>query len=194
MKIKMNPVTNSSSLSFIIRNRKPIEIAKDMLRISFFNNREWASKRSTIELQSFDAHAEKVMNWIAENSDFEGNICIPFTTNYETFIYQDWFERCVVLTCNNEGWEAAGLKIDFHLGEGDNDLEEYSYQQVYLDLDDFQLKTKVDIEMVFWGASAATPEEAEKTRVSLYSQYDEWNEIAMKKLEKINEIQKKSSD
>lgn len=192
MKIKSKPVTNSSSTSFIVRNRQPIEIVKDMLKIQFNYNREWVSSRPLSEIEYFNEREKRVTNWIADNKDFKENICIPWTTNYETFIYRDWFERCVVFTCNNIGWfNDDDFQADIYLGETTNDdLYEYSYEQIYLDLNDFKLKTRLDIEMEFWIEHATTPEEAEDTRQMTYGQYLEFDKIAQKKLEKMNENKK----
>lgn len=141
MRIKHDFVTNSSSTSYILNYKKPIDAAKKMLDIFFENWKE--GPRSTPH-----PHEIIVKKWLKNNPNFDGNIIIPWTCNYETFVYGgDWIDvargRSIRAdTCRNEDWEDGGLMIKNYLGE-----EGYYYENresdLFLDLTDFRMKTRL---------------------------------------------------
>lgn len=184
MKIKKKAVTNSSSCSFIIYNKKPIEVAKIMSEIYFNNYKSYDKVPQPHPMQ------EQVMKWIEDNPDFEGNICLPWTCSYQTFIYKDWFEKVVVHTCSNEIWDHKGLDFEYY-EEGYGD--EYSYEQMYLDFGDFKFKTRVDIGVEEW-VNLEPDISAEEHRKSIFSQYLELDERAKKLWREKHEDKTKESN
>lgn len=145
MKIKLDLTTNSSNQSFVISGgKKPIDVAKKMLEIFFNNWRMWEWENDD-NVKTEHPREKQVMKWIRENSDFEGNIIIPWTCNYPTFIFGgDWVDqvmgrKIVVDTCNNESWKTNGLDIEHFL---DPSSEHNDPNDEFLDLTDFKLKNR----------------------------------------------------
>ena len=145
MKIKFDLTTNSSNQSFVIgggRQKKIIDVAKEMLEI-FFD--KWK------EEEPGEEHPKKTqtIEWLEKNPDFEGNIVIPWTCNYATFIFDgDWVSKArgnqvIVDTCNNESWESNGLDIEYYL---DPNFDHNKPTDKFLDLNDFKLKTRLEFE------------------------------------------------
>jgi len=141
LKIKHDFVTNSSSTAYIVDYRKPIDAARKMLDIFFENWKEGPRDAP-------HPHEMIVKKWLKDNPDFDGNIVIPWTCNYETFIYDgDWIDvargrSLRVDTCRNENWEDEGLMIKRYLGEDDY-YDENRESDLFLDLTDFKIKTRL---------------------------------------------------
>jgi len=140
LRIKHDFVTNSSSASYILDYKRLIDAIKKMLDIFFENWKE--GPRGTPH-----PHERIVKKWLKNNPNFDGNIIIPWTCNYETFIYNgDWIDvargRSIrVDTCRNENWEDDGLMIKRYLGEDDY-YNENRESDLFLDLTDFKMKTR----------------------------------------------------
>ena len=81
----------------------------------------------------------RINKFLKRNKRFEGNILIPWTTNYTTYIYSDWF-HVRVDTCNNTLWIDKGLKVSEYV---DTNKEGYTLRDktLFLDLDDFRTKS-----------------------------------------------------
>jgi len=142
MKVRTDFITNSSSAAYIVRYKNPINTAKKMLDI-FFKNWKDSSQDESHPCE------EEVRKWLKDNPNFDGNIIIPWTCNYETFIYGgDWIDvargrRVRVDTCNNEDWISNGLEIERYVGEEEYyDYIEYDKEELFLDLTDFKIKTR----------------------------------------------------
>lgn len=164
MRIKHDLITNSSSSSYILDYKKPIDAVKKMLDIFFKNWKKYPKDPP-------HPHEKIVREWLKNNPDFDGNIIIPWTCNYETFIYGcDWIDvargrSLRTDTCKNENWEDEGLMIKRYLGE-DEYYEERSESHLFLDLTDFEIKTRNEFEQEreekFEKEIAAIKEEREK--------------------------------
>jgi len=151
VKIKNEFVTNSSSISFIIKWKRPIYVAKQMLKI-FFSNWEQDDYNKRIK----HANEERILKWFDENPKYEGNIYFPWSCNYETYIYTidpDWFPSVRVDTCYNENWDGNGLYIDEYIEEYDYckctekttevcSCKDPNFQIKFLDLTDMKVKGK----------------------------------------------------
>ena len=142
MKIKLDLTTNSSNQSFVMSGgKKPIDVAKEMLEIHFNNWR----MADDVKKRTEHPREKRVMKWIRENLDFEGNVIIPWTCNYPTFIFGgDWIDqvmgrKIIVDTCNNEPWKTDGLDIEHFL---DPSSEHNDPNDEFLDLTDFKLKNR----------------------------------------------------
>ena len=118
MKIRQGFVSNSSSSSFIVSAENSMEVFREMTKIvkqeydKEFNgdddNDGWFDKYWADHIKEFEA---------AHNKYFNGGIILPFTCNYETYIFPSVDGKCLVETCNNHDWD--DLKIVGWEGESD---------------------------------------------------------------------------
>lgn len=139
MKIKQELVTNSSSMSFIVKYTTPVKVAKHMLEIML---------KEYIDVCDYSlVYQEKVnnaLNWTKQNSKFDKNISIPFTCNYETFLIEvDWFPHVYTETCNNHYyWD--GIQKTYSEIYND-DIFKIDYNEEFFDLETFEFNTKKGI-------------------------------------------------
>ena len=117
MKIKSDFVTNSSSSSFIVNYKNTKITAKKMTDI-IFEDWKYFSEPVSEEFKN------KIHKTIEKLKDDE-NILIPFSTNYETFIFRNDDGRIYVDTCQNHDWENE-LDIIEHFNPDDYDEEKES--------------------------------------------------------------------
>ena len=127
MKVRAGFVSNSSSSSFIVRGTATTqEIASAMLEIIFKHWEDFGYIPEQIHLRA--------KNWLDKNIGFNDPVLIPWTTNYETFIWRTDSGICVE-TCNNIEW--YDLWDDYVIDYKDPDYVMPSDQEEkYLDLGD----------------------------------------------------------
>jgi len=116
MKNRQGFVSNSSSSSFIVTNaeKKTIDILKSMYETL---QEEWNSE---------DEGLIKIGKFIeSKASDFDEPICIPFTCNYETFIFRNG-DNILIDTCNNHAFYELGYD-SFDCGYG---IESVDYKDI----------------------------------------------------------------
>jgi len=103
MKIRNGFVSNSSSSSFIVSAKSSMEVYLKMIGLVYneykeIDNGAWWKHH----------HEENVMRFEESHDDkFNEGILIPFTCNYETYIFPAQNGQCYVETCNNHPWEEA---------------------------------------------------------------------------------------
>jgi hypothetical protein len=103
MKIRNGFVSNSSSSSFIVNAKSSMEVFLKMIGVVYdeykeYENGAWWKKH----------HEENVMRFIENHADkFNEGIIIPFTCNFETYIFPAKDGKCYVETCNNHPWESV---------------------------------------------------------------------------------------
>jgi len=132
MKIRKGFVSNSSSSSFIVEGDSTI--AQIALMMMYEIKHDWETYGSEWEKPpSFYA----ALGWISENLDNDEPILIPWSTNYETFIWK--VDNCIrVSTCNNHDWSLLGGRYTTYEDSFYREAEVESF----LDLFDMKHKTK----------------------------------------------------
>lgn len=77
------------------------------------------------------------LEWLSDNIEFDNALLIPWSTNYETFIWRGAEDEIFVTTCNNHDWSllAGSYETDYDRLYKQRDLE------VFLDLYDNKSKT-----------------------------------------------------
>lgn len=102
MKIRNGFVSNSSSSSFIVGADTTMDVFKMMLpaiRDDYMGYHDGEKAWDKF-------HAKRVLRFLeSHDPDFNGGIVIPFTCNFETYIFPARNGRCYVETCNNHEWE-----------------------------------------------------------------------------------------
>ena len=117
MKKKLDFVTNSSSSSFILSDsiKDTKTVAKQMVDLIF---KEWKE----FDRNPDEEFSKKIFDNI-KKLDKDENIMIPFSCNYETFIYRLENGKIFVDTCNNHDWERT-MDIIEHFNPDDYDEKE----------------------------------------------------------------------
>ena len=119
MKIRNGFVSNSSSSSFVISAKSTMKVFNKM--IPLIKKEYDDDKESVAAWQKY--HAKKVDVFKKSHDEtFNGGIIIPFTCNFETFIFPVKDGECYVESCNNHPWE----EIFPDMFEDDSDYRHYS--------------------------------------------------------------------
>ena len=128
MRIKKDFVTNSSSTSFIVIDKKTGEVLKEMIEVV----------RQEGNLSRFK-NAKKIL----ENPDFDQNVNFPFTINEGTYIYRLCPAKVRVDTSFNHDWRILPFETK-SCTEFDDDWEK-SHTMPFIDLKDMKLKSRRQI-------------------------------------------------
>ena len=137
MKVRHGFVSNSSSSSFIVEGNATTaqvaitmmyEIKSDWEGMRSYYGEDWKEPESFV--QAFD--------WLSKNQEYNEPILIPWSTNYETFIWRG--DKICVSTCNNHDWSLVGGSYE----EYEDRFYEECELKSFLDLSDMQHKTKQD--------------------------------------------------
>lgn len=121
MKVRKGFVSNSSSSSFIVNATSTKEIAIKMME--FLVKREDEDSFFAEKKKIFDENIKKV-------TDLDTPIYIPWTCNYETYIWKKDKDNFIVDTCNNHGWWESDLDIG-NSAECLSDLIDEEYTKPY---------------------------------------------------------------
>jgi|LSQX01.2.fsa_nt_gb hypothetical protein len=133
MKRKLDFITNSSSTSFIISDHNDTRtVAKKMLDIIFD---EWKSLDYNDE-----EFIKKMYNRVKKLSKNE-NIMIPFSCNYETFIFKTEAGNIFVDTCNNHSWYRK-LNFDPQSVLSDQEFEKFDKHIQFVNIENESVHTR----------------------------------------------------
>lgn len=118
MKIRSGFVSNSSSSSFIM-NAKASTTAQVAIIMMYQMKYEWTTRDWWGDYETPQEFSD-ALAWLEENEDFNGPIMLPWSCNYESFIWVDG-DNIYIDTCNNHDWSilGAGYHGDGFYGESD---------------------------------------------------------------------------
>ena len=161
MKIRNGFVSNSSSSSFILDHfETTAEVALIVLyqlqmEWMEWNNHddEWEEKDAKEKNTEGEEDFNEAIAWLQENEEFDDPILIPWTTNYETYIWKNDKGICVD-TANNHDWSVLGYSFgggeycwdneeDAESLDGEEEFFEGSHGE-FLNLDGIKLVTRKD--------------------------------------------------
>jgi hypothetical protein len=106
MKARIGFVSNSSSASFIVLDdsyNTTAKVAAEMIKIVFKDWDEWETGENFTVDDARAGQAKLALKWLEEHPDFNGNIYLPWTCNYSTYLW-DHNGHPAADTCNNHYW------------------------------------------------------------------------------------------
>ena len=136
MKVRQGFVSNSSSSSFIITEKKDT-VAKVALAMIRKIEKDYIEEDGKSSI--WFAKAEK---WLLENLDYDHPVVIPWSCNFETWLthvlnHADRPDGIYVATCNNHSWYDWD---DYDPKFQDDDFH-YDYLRVLKEVEFFDLTT-----------------------------------------------------
>ena len=121
MKVRNGFVSNSSSGSFVVNGvLSSMEVFRMMIPLVKENYCDYEDGKKMWKR----THGENVKRFKkSRGKDFNEGIIIPFTCNYETFIYPVKDGECYIETCNNHPWQDVlpGHEVDSRHQHYDDD-------------------------------------------------------------------------
>lgn len=106
MKIRNGFVSNSSSSSFIL-NGKHTTTAQVAVLMMYQMKHEWSKYWDHDERPGDDKFYE-ALQWLEDNDDFDDPLLLPWSCNYESFIWRAGDNEIYIDTCNNHDWTLLG--------------------------------------------------------------------------------------
>jgi hypothetical protein len=102
MKIRTGFVSNSSSSSFVVTAKSTMEVFKKMISLVKQDYDDYEDGKTAWDRY----HGRDVDRFIKAHDDgFNEGIIIPFTCNFETFIFPVKDGKAYIESCNNHPWE-----------------------------------------------------------------------------------------
>lgn len=124
MKIRNGFVSNSSSSSFIVNANSTMEVFNKIISIVQNEYEDYPDGKKLWKKYHYDG----VMRFKeSHDEDFNGGIIIPFTCNYDTFIFPSKDGKCLVETCHNHDW--SDLPIYKYV---ENRFEHYENDDIFV--------------------------------------------------------------
>lgn len=146
MKHRNGFVSNSSASSFVIPKESglsTIDVATQVFEQMVGQYDQYGDPWSVANRMTYDT----VVTFFNENKGYDGNILIPWTTNYETWIFRNSSGKLCIDTCNNIDWDGMCFteEPDVEYLEEGHEATPWDFIPTYrqfLDLDDMRQKRK----------------------------------------------------
>mgnify|MGYP003590413098 CR=1 FL=1 len=110
MRSRIGYVSNSSSSSFIVQTKDPIDLARQMLEIVRDDWLDWGDNKIRNKTKGMFKQCFDNLDSLGGKLHGADGIMLP-STNYDTYILpcEDWYgDKCLVTTCNNQNWDNIG--------------------------------------------------------------------------------------
>ena len=137
MKIRNGFVSNSSSSSFIVKADCTMDVFKKMVKVV---KDEYLHDSPTDWSDAWYKHHQPKVDYFLKvfPKDYNGGIMIPFTTNFDTYIFPAADGKCYIETCNNHDWDQAFSSIDYYESEDSNNKFN---KELFVNIKSFELNT-----------------------------------------------------
>jgi len=144
MKTRTGFVSNSSASSFIIKAKEETTatVALKMLEEIIVDYEQYFAKKDPDKINAAE--------FLKKNKSYDKPICLPWSINYETFIYRDKFGDIKIATSRNHEW----FCFDGKGKEDCSDSEDRHYE--------FMNELKENKEMIFLNLTNLKEETFEK--------------------------------